>query len=215
MVTDAESTEFLAKSMLRSCKRVSTADVAAINEAAQAHKEKYGVGKKRPKPFHPWQFVAKPEAAPPLYPDRKVYVKPVGCAEEPYLEHKPIGPQLNFEKRRPGVKIGDILICYAVGPQDILGYYEVETNPVEDPDGGRWPWSVQGKCLSPQYSKQFWMYSLKIGNMVHEYNLEYPGEPVSSTGNTSLGGLQWGKDKIVLDSKFADHLISRIELAQI
>lgn len=182
-------------------------------DAAKKHKEKYGTHHHKTPVFNPWDHVALADGAQVLPLDRNYYIKPVGCAEDPYEDHMPIGPKLFFSKTKPHVQSGDILICYAVGPLDLLGYYEILSPPEYDDSNERWPWFVMTKCLSPQYSARFWESNLKLTETVRSYNKQYPDDPVTVAGNKTLGALQWGKDKIKLDRDFAEHLISLIQLA--
>lgn len=44
-----------------------------------------------------------------------------------------------------------------------------------------------------------------------EYHSLYPYAPLVHNGGTTLGGLQWGTDKIQLDKKFARFMIEAID----
>jgi len=68
------------------------------------------------------------------------------------------------------------------------------------------------RCLSPAYSNHFWDTGVTLTKAVKCYNFQYPGEPLTSTGNTTLGALQWGIDKIKLDKSFADYLLALIRI---
>ena len=145
--------------------------------------------------------------------NRKYFIKPVGWAEDPFTYDKVvesgIGTQ-RFSRRRPrAVEIGDILICYGVGTQKLLGYFEVLENPVnnEIPED-RWPWSVAVKNLSPNYSVRWNDFDNSISSIQASFDSNFP---LTYVGGKTLGALQYGADKIRLSSEFAQHLISLID----
>ena len=150
--------------------------------------------------------------------DVKYFIKPVGSKEEHYDKHVPLGRDLYFSKRRPsGVHKNDILICYAVGSCHILGYYQnCSDKPieVENPDGKRWPWYVDCDCLSRPFSDNWWEKELYINSLDKEYIKLHPDRAITHTGGKTLGGLQWGSDKIQLDAEFARYLLDAIEKAK-
>ena len=47
---------------------------------------------------------------------------------------------------------------------------------------------------------------------VNRFNDLYPDEPVTVRGNTGCRALRWGKDKLVLTSKFAKFVCELIDL---
>ena len=63
-----------------------------------------------------------------------------------------------FSKKRPNaVRVGDILITYAVGGRKIMGAYKVKSEPLWDEDGDpRWPWYVESNCLTPCLANRKW-----------------------------------------------------------
>jgi len=211
MIDDSRSISELESNLIKGCKEITFKDIQKIHQASinfvAAHPRK-----KTPKDaFSPWQYI-KDESKSEHTNNREYYIKPVGWTKEPYTEHKPLGQNLHFSKKRPNVKVGDILICYAVGPKHLLGYYEVLTEPAYDTNEERWPWYVKGRCLSPSFSNNFWNTGITLSKAVKRYQRIFPEQPMTSTGNTTLGALQWGSDKIKLDKTFSDYLISLIDV---
>ena len=188
-------------------------DVEKIKQAAESHKKNWRKEKKRSPDFDPWAHIDMPADIPRPYPNCDYYIKPMGWSGDHYDQHEPIDTKLHFSKITPHVCIGDILICYAVGPNSLLGYYEIITEPERDEASERWPWFVMGKCLSPAFSARFWETGLTLSKAASDYRKSFPGEPLTAAGNDTLNALMYGKDKLKLDGAFADYLISQISLS--
>ena len=145
--------------------------------------------------------------------DIRYFIKPVGSSNSPFPESHKLDKNietLHFAKRKPrAVRIGDVLICYAVGTTKLLGYFEVITEPsLTGTDDDRWPWSVQAKNLCPNYSENW----INWGNALISVRDKYPAnKAVTYNGGTTLGALNYGSDKIRLAVPFAKHLIKTIE----
>lgn len=146
------------------------------------------------------------------------FIKPIG-----HTEHKiwdgdfSKEDELYFSKRRPNaVNIGDILICYAVGPAKLLSYFKVLSEPKHTGnDKDRWPWYVKTQNLSPEFGKVWYNYELTLSMLQEAFLNEYPNEPVSYIGGKTLGALQWGADKIRLNDKFGKYLIEQIKIKNV
>lgn len=148
--------------------------------------------------------------------DIKFFLKPVGVTESPFVVGRVmIDDDIYFSKTYPSaVDKGSILICYGVGVQMLIGYYEVlsekaKVNP--HPFNPRWPHFVESKCLSHKFSNEWWVYKLILGELRDEFVLFYPDVPVTYKGSQSLGALNWGSDKIRLSPEFAQFLIEKID----
>ncbi|SDZ00105.1 restriction endonuclease PLD domain-containing protein [Bacillus sp. 166amftsu] len=142
----------------------------------------------------------------------RYFIKPVGWSDRPFSTSRSLGndiEKLHFSKRRPAaVRIGDILICYAVGTTRLLGYYEVIEEPVFLKNADRWPWEVKAKNLSIDYSKRWNFFKNTISSIQATYN---SNEPITFVGGKSLGALNFGADKIRLTEEFANHVINVIK----
>ena len=145
--------------------------------------------------------------------DIRYFIKPIGSTDSPFPESGKLDKaiaSLHFAKRRPrAVRIGDILICYAVGSTKLIGYYEVITEPtLTGGDDDRWPWSVQARNLCSDYSENW----VNINKTLPSIRAKYPSDkPITHIGGTTLGALNFGSDKIRLTVPFAKHLMQAIE----
>ena len=145
--------------------------------------------------------------------DKRYFIKPVGYTGHPFPETERLDSSvatLEFSKRKPrAIRVGDILICYAVGSTKLLGLFEVTTPPTfSGNDEERWPWLVQAKNLCPAYSENWTLYNNTLSKVKDEFTVD---APITYSGGKTLGALQYGSDKIRLTKCFADHLIQIIE----
>jgi len=146
-------------------------------------------------------------------PNKRYFLKPVGYMESPFPENEKLDSDiaaLHFSKRKPSaVRVGDVLICYAVGSAKLLGYFEVITEPAySGNDDDRWPWRVQAKNCCPAYSENWMSFDNRLSTVKDKYIAE---APITYNGGKTLGALNFGADKIRLTEQFADHLIRIIE----
>ena len=110
--------------------------------------------------------------------DTRIFIKPVGVSSNPiYKGDFSKDTDMYFSKKRPNaVRVGDILITYAVGGRKIMGAYKVKSEPQWDIDGDpRWPWYVESDCLTPCLANRKWA---DIGYHVTGVANEY-GSPVN------------------------------------
>lgn len=145
--------------------------------------------------------------------DKRYFIKPVGWLERPFSIERTLSSDLeilHFSKRRPAaVRVGDIIICYAVGTAKLLGYFEVLEEPINSMiEGDRWPWSVKAKNLCSDYSKVWNSFGNTISSIQASYRYD---TPITYAGGKTLGALNFGADKIQLTKEFAYHVISIIE----
>ncbi|MGO0257958.1 restriction endonuclease PLD domain-containing protein [Priestia aryabhattai] len=145
--------------------------------------------------------------------DQKYFIKPVGWAERPFSLERTLSDDvetLHFSKRRPtAVRVGDIVICYAVGTTKLLGYFEVLSEPVNSMvEGDRWPWSIEAKNLCPDYSENWNSFRNTISSIQNSYNNDIP---MTYAGGKTLGALNFGSDRIQLTKEFAQHVIKIIK----
>ena len=156
-----------------------------------------------------------------LYPpsketDTKYFLKPVGVTGKPFEVGRYIlDDRLYFSKRYPrAVNRGSILICYGVGSQKLLGYYESTSDEAIDdhtPSDERWPHYINAKCFSQDYSKVWWNFELKLGELRDLFILLNPDKAITYKGSQSLGSLNWGSDKVRISNDFAQFLIEKID----
>lgn len=145
----------------------------------------------------------------------KYYLKPVGTSQEPFVKPKVIEEtdMLGFGKNPKTMQKGDVLLLHSVGPSSIVGYYVVTSDEavyIKNNDDDRWPWKVQAECHSSQFSAKWWDYELKTQELIDEFLETNPGSHVTAAGGDTLGGLQWGSDKLQITKEFAQFVISKM-----
>lgn len=143
----------------------------------------------------------------------RIFIKPVGVSTEP----PPTGDfatatDMYFSTRYPrAVRIGDILIAYAVGNRRIIGAYTVTSKPIWKENGyPRWPWYVTSDCLTPNLSNCKWekecLFVTQIANnYVNDFN-----QPLTYAKGKTLGALNRGSDKVRLDNNYGHYLLSMV-----
>ena len=101
------------------------------------------------------------------------WLKPIGVSDNIITWGRAfdeITSDLHFSNKRPsGVKIGDILIAYAVGHKNILSIYRVisDIKYTGNPNN-RWPYYVIGENLTPYYGKDWNQYDITVSNQKNE-----------------------------------------------
>lgn len=146
-----------------------------------------------------------------IKPGARYFIKPVGDSEDTIPPTHSISSdieKMHFAKRPNSVRVGDILICYAVGSTKLLGYFEVGSDPYVWDSSYRWSWEVKAKNLCPRYSDTWATRNNTISTILASFNDKYP---VTFIGGKTLGALQFGSDKIQLSDEFAQHVIKIIE----
>lgn len=150
------------------------------------------------------------------------WLKPIGVTEHPIEPNRKFDENefnLHFSKFRPtGVKINDILICYGVGLGKILSIYKATTLPIkvsdeeiEDEDWlERWPWYIKGENLTINYGANWANFNLNIGLLANEFLKMDINNYILANGSKSLGGLNYGKDKLKLSFGFAKFIIDKV-----
>ena len=143
----------------------------------------------------------------------RIFIKPVGSSDDKiYTGDYSEEYNMYFSKKRPtAVRIGDILIAYAVGGRRIMGAYKVKSGILRTGnDNARWPWYVETDILTPNLLKWRWAsrcpYVTQIAN---EYADSFD-KPVTNKGGKTLGGLNFGCDKIQLDDEYGRYLLNKI-----
>ncbi|MCU0413878.1 MAG: NgoFVII family restriction endonuclease [Ignavibacteriaceae bacterium] len=150
------------------------------------------------------------------------WLKPIGVTGFPVTPDRKFDSKtydLHFSKQRPtGVRKNDIVICYGVGSGKILSIYQTTSLPkystVKQMNKTswlkRWPWYIKSKNISPKYGSNWTRHDLKIGQLALDFlNLASKGG-VLANGSKSLGGLNWGKDKLKLSPEFAKFIINKV-----
>ena len=145
----------------------------------------------------------------------KYYLKPVGTSQNPFVEQTVIKDveMLGFGKNPRSMNKGDVLLLHSVGPSSIVGYYVITSNeatPIKNDANDRWPWKVEAECHSSRFSSNWWNYKLKTQELIAEFLVKNPGKHITAAGGDTLGGLQWGSDKLQITKDFAQFIIEKI-----
>lgn len=144
----------------------------------------------------------------------RIFIKPYGSTE-----HKVFSGDFSHEKRMyfskkfpRAVRIGDILICYAVGACNMFGAYRVTSKPIRDEyNDTRWPWYVKAECMTPSLANHKWEHAkLRATTIANKY-AESRQKPVVHNGNMNLKGINRGNDKIQLDAEYGRYLLSLLK----
>lgn len=150
------------------------------------------------------------------------WLKPIGTTSAPIEEGESFDRleyDLHFSKRRPiGVKPGDILIAYGVGTRKVLSIYKAISFPVHATEEERereewlkrWPWYITGENLTPKYGGKWWESNFYIGKLVEDYLHLHPDSAITAVGGKTLGGLNFGQDKLRLNYDFAKFIIEKV-----
>lgn len=149
------------------------------------------------------------------------WIKPFGTSQDPVHSDwifSEIHHDLTFSKYPASVKVGNILIAYGVGDRRIVSIYKALEDPFrisqeeieKEPWRERWPWCIRCENLSPKYGVEWSHFDLYLGNLANEFIRLNPTENLTLT-RQSLGGLNYGHDKLRLNEKFARFIISKVE----
>lgn len=150
------------------------------------------------------------------------WLKPIGVSNRPVTEDRLFGEMntnLHFSKKRPNqVKPNDIIITYGVGVRKILSVYRVTTYPIrsneeeiEDDEWlERWPWYVKADNLSPTFGSTWYSQKLFISTLREEFLSNYPQAGITAVGGKTLGGFNFGQDKLRLSLEFAKFIIDKV-----
>jgi hypothetical protein len=149
------------------------------------------------------------------------WLKPVGVTGDPIEEVPYRTEQLHFSNKRPtGVKIDNIIICYAVGHGKLLSVYKVISNTpyrasrkeiIKASWLKRWPWYVKAMNLTPLFGDRWWRNDLFLTEFKDKYRYKYSNRPITNRGGKTLGTLNYGADKVCLSPDFAKYLIKNIQ----
>ncbi|SDF95864.1 NgoFVII restriction endonuclease [Pedobacter terrae] len=146
--------------------------------------------------------------------DITFWLKPIGVTENRVpLDSRfdEVDKDLHFSKIMPkGVKKGDLLICYAVGHQNILSIYRVNSEVRKTTlENDRWPYYVVGENLTPNYGREWSKQNITISNQ-KDLVLKQGQFNVTPTGKNSFGSLMRGGDKLRLTREFGLYLFNKI-----
>ena len=152
---------------------------------------------------------------------KKIWLKPNGTNDNRVNEKESFGGNDNpkvlaFAKKPSGIQNGDIIIAYAVGSTYILGIFEANKNSLDnfkiDDDSdwrSRWSWYLEGKSLTPKFGNTWIKHKVSLTDLKNSFSKTNPNESLTPTSK-SLGGLNYGQDKLRLSKSFAHYICKRI-----
>lgn len=141
------------------------------------------------------------------------WLKPIGATKNFIsLNEKFSDPyhDLYFARNPKSVKIGDILIAYAVGYKKVLSIFRVSssvkysTNPKD-----RWHYFVSGENLTRYYGNEWNKHIVHISDEKHYFIIQTKMNATPSGKNT-YGTLQRGGDKLKITNEFGNYLTNKI-----
>lgn len=139
----------------------------------------------------------------------RFFIKPFGSNNHKIFEgdYSEKFQKQHFANRKPkAVRVGDILITYAVGARKIISIFKVMSSPKHtNMPNDRWPWFVEANNLTTNLGKAWAKKSLMVMNIAREYAEIYK-LPVTQRGGYNLNGLMLGNDKIQLTDEFGMYL---------
>ncbi|MDI6047408.1 restriction endonuclease PLD domain-containing protein [Flavobacterium yafengii] len=142
-----------------------------------------------------------------------IWLKPIGSSEHFIkLNEKYANPthELYFAKNPRGVKIGDILIAYAVGYKKVLSIFRVASSVlITSNSSDRWHYYLEGENLTRFYGNEWNKHNIHISDQKHFFVKENKLSATPS-GKNSYGTLQRGGDKLRITSEFGNYLINKI-----
>ena len=139
----------------------------------------------------------------------RFFIKPIGSNNHQIFEgdYSEKFQKQHFANRLPkAVRVGDILITYAVGARKIISVFKVMSSPQKNNiPNERWPWFVEVNNLTTNLGKTWTKKNLKVMDIAREYAEIYK-LPVTQRGGYNLNGLMLGNDKIQLTDEFGRYL---------
>lgn len=178
-------------------------------------KAKYPLGAQCPKPDE--VDIDDIVIAYPVAKGTRIFIKPVGSSDDKIYDGDHSGePNMYFSKKRPAaVRIGDILIAYAVGGRRIMGAYKVTSEPLwTGDDDARWPWYVETDILTPKLLKYNWASVCPYVTQIANSYVDKYDKPVTNNGGKTLGALNFGCDKIRLNDEYGRYLLNQVMMLE-
>lgn len=146
--------------------------------------------------------------------ETRLFLKPIGATGLPVLsgDFSKEG-SVSFSRRRPNsVRIGDLLICYAVGSTKLISVFRVLSEPLNTNNAAdRWPWYVEVRNETPDYGRRWFETDNELIKVTNRYLEAHPEHELTFIGGRTLGALQFGADKIRLNDDFGKYLIGVVE----
>ncbi|MEG0926789.1 phospholipase D family protein [Chryseobacterium sp.] len=140
------------------------------------------------------------------------WLKPIGVTDDLVsLTQKfdLIDSDLHFSKRPSGIKMGDIIVSYAVGHLKILSISKVNSEIKNVNKESRWPFYIVGKNLTPNYGREWMKNNITISNQKNLF-LSQTSFNITPSGKNTYGSLMQGADKLKITQEFGKYLLDKV-----
>lgn len=147
-----------------------------------------------------------------ILPNANYWLKPIGSTDNFISlseKYSASTSDLYFAKKPVGVKIGDILIAYAVGYKKVLSIFKVISSiKLTANTHDRWHYFIEAENLTRHYGNEWNSHHIHISseknNFISSTNLN-----ATPSGKNSFGSLQRGGDKLRITRDFGDYIIDQ------
>lgn len=141
------------------------------------------------------------------------WLKPIGVTGNPIKWGESFGQKehpMHFHENPAGVRIGHIIIAYAVEHNNILSVYEVISQTRNTGIAGdRWPFYVIGRNLTPNYGHEWHQHNFTNRDQ-RTQAITLGKFSVTPSGKDSYGRLNLGGDKLRITMEFANYVIDKL-----
>lgn len=141
------------------------------------------------------------------------WLKPIGVTGNSVRWGESFGQReypMHFHENPAGVRIGHIIIAYAVGHNNILSVYQVTSQTMTTGIANdRWPFYVMGKNLTPHYGHEWYKHNFTNRDLRAEA-ITLGKFSITPSGKDSYGRLNYGGDKLKITPEFANYVINKL-----
>lgn len=156
-----------------------------------------------------------PESPSPILITRDMtcWLKPIGTKENPIKNnvlHDSQFGEITFAVRPSGIKIGDIIICYAAHRKYIIAVYKAVSEYFSNNTNAFYPYSVRGENLFPYYGANWSRLHITIDTIKSEIISEKEFTITPKGANNYLPLTK--ADKMKVTQEYARLVMGKIEV---
>lgn len=146
----------------------------------------------------------------------RYYLKSIGRKEKPHPE-VPYVKDIKLGFSTPSFHKGDILVISAIKHVKIVGLYMVMDDIPErylEDSSDDWPYKYRLRCMSPSFSKKWWIYNVKTMELEKDYKLNrlHEDDYITESGDT-LNAIHYGRP-FKITKPFVDFILKRMNEAK-
>lgn len=146
----------------------------------------------------------------------RYYLKSIGRKEKPHPE-VPYVKDIKLGFSTQSFHKGDILVISAIKHVKIVGLYMVMDDVPErylEDISDKWPYKYKLRCMSPSFSKKWWIYNVKTMELEKDYKLSRLKEDdhITESGDT-LKAIHYGRP-FKVTKPFVDFILKRMNEAK-